>query len=65
MVLETNLTIIFWDTLGGIVKNLPYFILILWGVKKIVKEMPGWLKLVFEEMQKSKVLYKALEKRTW
>ena len=45
--ININLTLIFWDTVGGIIKNLPFFILIIWGVKKLVKEMPNWINQVY------------------
>jgi len=36
-------SLVFWDTIGGIIKNLPFFFLIIWGVKTIAKEMPKWI----------------------
>lgn len=31
------------DTLSGVITSLPYFILIIWGVRTLVKEMPKWI----------------------
>lgn len=38
---EINQTIqlIIADTIGGVIKNLPFFILIIWGIKTIAKSI--------------------------
>lgn len=61
MPIQTTASLIFWDTIGGIIKNLPWFILIIYSTKKIVKEMPKWIQQVFNEMTKAKVLDGALK----
>lgn len=38
-----DLSQIFVDTLSGIIVKLPEFILILWGIKTISKNMPKWI----------------------
>jgi len=64
MAIETNLSLIFWDTIAGILKNLPMFILIVWGVKVIsreikigIKNVPNWL----EQYDKMKLKHYAVE----
>lgn len=62
--IDTNLTLIFWDTISGIIKNLPIFILIIWGVKTISKQMPGWIHQIMMEQIKIRNVNKALEFKT-
>jgi len=50
MVIETNLSLIFWDTLGGVIKNLPFFILIIWGVKVLSKSISNGMKTIIKQM---------------
>jgi hypothetical protein len=61
MSISSTATLILVDTIGGIIKNLPYFILIVWGIRVIAREMPKWISQMFAEMHKQKVLEKALE----
>jgi len=66
----TDLTLIMWDTLGGIIKNLPIFILIIWGVRVLakeikggIKEIPNWLNQYDDIRTKHYHIQKALENR--
>ena len=70
MIIETNLQLILADTIGGVVKNLPYFLLIIWGFKimsreisKGVKQMPIWINQFFIEMRKAQTLERALDRK--
>ena len=58
--IDTNITIIFWDTIAGLIKNLPYFILIVWGVRKISKEMPNWISQLSREKKEKSAISQAL-----
>jgi len=51
------------ETLSGLVKNLFWFILIIWAVKTIVKQMPKWLIVVFKEMEKFRLLDETLRRK--
>ena len=60
MVIENNLTIIFWNTMGNIISNLPMFFLIIWGVKIIAKELKQGIKNIpkwIEDYDKIKMTY--------
>jgi hypothetical protein len=67
----TNLTLIFWDTVGGIVQNLPFFILIIWGVrilarkidngfKNLIKDIPSYIEQYDKVKMKHYQINKAL-----
>jgi len=62
-IFSSNITLVITDTLGGIIKLLPIYVLVIWGVKTISKQMPNWIHSVFMEMQKSKTLDKAIQRR--
>jgi predicted PurR-regulated permease PerM len=56
MVIETSLNLIIADTISGIIKNLPFFFLLIWGFKIIakeikegVKQIPSWMKQYHKE----------------
>ena len=51
------------DTISGIIKNLPWFILIYWSVKTIAKDMPKWLNQWDELKMKHYRINKALSSR--
>jgi len=36
------------QTISGIIINLPYFILVIWSIKTIAKEMPKWISEYFK-----------------
>jgi len=38
-----NVVEMFWTTLSGVIVKLPEFILIIWAVKTISKQMPKWI----------------------
>lgn len=68
MALKESIILILIDTFGGIIKNLPWFILFIYGFKLIakeikqgVKEMPRWINEVFMEMNKKRLLDRALK----
>ena len=61
MVIETNLNLIFWETVGGIIKSMPYFILIIWGVRKLVKEVPNWISQMNKETKEKNAIKNALD----
>ena len=63
MTVQATMALIFADTFSGIIKNLPYFILIIWAVRTIAKEMPRWIQQVFKEMQKARTIDRALAGR--
>jgi hypothetical protein len=63
MTISTTINLIIVETISGVIKNLPYFILFIWGVKTISRQMPTWIHSMFSEMQKAKILEKALERR--
>lgn len=58
ILLETIIT-----TISGLIKNLPYFILIIWGVKKISKDMPKWIEQYDKIKMKHYLIEKAIEGR--
>ena len=43
MTIYTTTELILIDTISGVIKNLPWFILIYWGIKTIMKDMPKWI----------------------
>jgi hypothetical protein len=51
---------IFADTLSGILINLPYFILIIWGIRIIAREMPKWLKIYHDNNIKEIAMQRAI-----
>ena len=51
---------LFTDTLSGILINLPWFILIIWGVKVIAKKMPEWLRQLHDNQIKEIALQRAI-----
>jgi uncharacterized membrane-anchored protein len=57
---ETFLAIII-QTIAKLVENLAWFILIIWGVKTLVKEVPGWLKQYEDIRKKQRAIDNALE----
>jgi len=68
--LETNISLIFWDTIGGIIKNLPWFVLFIYGfkiiareIKEATKQMPKWINQAFLEMRDFRALDKAIAGR--
>lgn len=42
------LTDILIQTISGIIVNLPYFLLVIWAIKTISKEMPKWISEYFK-----------------
>lgn len=66
MEIQTQLSswgLVIADTISGIIKNLPIFILIVWGVKTISKQMPKWIHEMFIEMNRIIVLERAVNRR--
>jgi len=77
MVIQTNitsLTLIFWDTLGGIIKNMPFFVLAIWGVKllakkidtgfsNLIKNIPQWISDYDKLKLKHYQIERAIERR--
>jgi hypothetical protein len=61
MTIGTTISLIIAETIGGLIKNLPYFILVIWGIRTIAREMPKWITQMFHELQKAKALDKALD----
>jgi hypothetical protein len=58
VILEVGIT-----TISELAKNIVYFILIYWGIKKITKEMPKWIQTYHKnEMEKYRI-EKAIEGR--
>lgn len=55
-----NFTQVFSDTVSGILINLPWFILIIWGIKVISKQMPKWLRQLHDNNIKEIALQKAI-----
>jgi hypothetical protein len=41
------LTDILIQTISGVTINLPYFLLVIWAIKTISKEMPKWISEYF------------------
>ena len=64
--IETTLEIIFWDTIGGIIKNLPLYIMLIWGVKSLSKsisqEVPNWISQINKETKEKNAIRNALNK---
>jgi len=64
--IETTLEIIFWDTIGGIIKNLPLYIMLIWGVKSLSKsisqEVPNWISQINKETKEKNAIRNALSK---
>jgi len=62
MSLQTTITQVILEvgisTISELTKNLAYFILIIWGVKTIVKRVPAWL----EQYDKMKIKHYQIEK---
>lgn len=70
----TNLNLIFWDTIGGIIKQLPTYILVIWGIKilakkidngfsNLIKNIPVWIS-DYDKIKKSHYqIEKALERK--
>ena len=54
---------IFVQTIANIVSNLAWFILIYWGVKTIVKEVPGWINQYEQSKLKIYSIERAMGKR--
>jgi hypothetical protein len=70
MVIQTNISLIIADTISGIIKNLPYFILIIWGIRIIareikigIKNIPIWINQYDSIRMKHYQIEKALERR--
>lgn len=67
MTFLTQLSTMFMNTLAGILAQLPIFILIIWAVKTIVKQMPSWiqeyfkLKIEQEAIVNAKSYFKGME----
>lgn len=60
-----DLNLIFWDTIGGIIKNLPIFILVIWGFRLIAKEIKQGVKnipLWLEQWDAIKMKHYTIEK---
>jgi len=57
MTLTSSILDIAVQTSANIISNLAWFVLIYWGVKTIVKEMPKWL----EQYEKMKLERRAIE----
>lgn len=55
-----DLALIISNTISGIFMNLAWFILIIWGIRKIVKETPKWLNQYHENKIKEMTLSRAL-----
>ena len=64
--IETSLEIIFLDTIGGIIKNLPLYIMLIWGVKSLSKsisqEVPNWISQINKETKEKNAIRNALNK---
>lgn len=65
MVIENNLSLIFWNTIGGVIQNLPYFILIILGfrmitreIKNLTKQIPKWI----EDYDKIKIKHYQIDR---
>jgi hypothetical protein len=67
MSLQTSITQVILEvgitTISELAKNLIYFILIYWGIRKISKEMPGWINKYHENQIKLRTLDRALERK--
>ena len=74
MVIESNIILIFWETIGGIIKQLPIFILVIWGVRilarkldkgfnNLIKNIPLWIEDYDKLKMKQHQINRALEKR--
>jgi len=57
-----DLSLIFNNTLTGVLTNLPWFLLVIWAVRKISRDMPFWIKQYHENHIKELVLEKAVRK---
>jgi len=58
-----DIGLILTNTFSGILVQLPVFILVFWVVKTIVREMPGWLKILHNNNLKEIMVQKALNER--
>ena len=58
VILEVGIT-----TISELAKNVVYYILIIWGVKTIVKRMPEWLDQHYKNQMKIRTTDKAIEGR--
>lgn len=65
----TNLNLIFWDAVAGLIKNIPFFILTIWGVRilarkidtgfsNLIKNIPNYL----EQYDKIKLKHYAIDR---
>lgn len=72
--IETNLTLIFWNTISNVISNLPLFILVIWGVKilakkidngfsNLIKNIPIWISDYDKLKIKHYQIERALERR--
>jgi hypothetical protein len=65
MVIETNLTLIFWNTISGILQSLPTFILIIMGLKYIGRKLDNLVKQIpsyIEDYDKIKLKHYQIER---
>jgi hypothetical protein len=65
MAIETNISLIFWNTISGILTSLPTFILIILGVKYIGKKLDDLIKNIpsyIESYNKIKMSHYMIEK---
>lgn len=67
MSLQTTITQVLLEvgitTISELAKNLVYFILIYWGIKKISKDMPKWLESYHKNQMEKFRVEKAIEGR--
>lgn len=62
MTLTTIINDIAIQTISKIISNLAWFILIYWGIKTIVKQMPNWIEQYDKIKMKHYSIGKALSK---
>jgi predicted PurR-regulated permease PerM len=70
MSIETSISLIILNTISGIITNLPYLILFVWGINVIAKELregikniPNWINQYDDIRTKHYHIQKALENR--
>lgn len=49
------------NTIAGILLQLPIFFLVFWGVRKIVRELPGWLNIYHNNRMKEFAMERAMQ----
>ena len=67
MSFQSTIIQVIWETLittiSELAKSFAYFILIIWGVRKIVKEVPSWLNIYHKQQMEKYRIEKAIETR--